>query len=386
VAPASEPAPAARAAWQVQWEKTVAAAKKEGRFVITTFSVPDRNSVQKFGVAFPEIKVEAQVLQGRDFVVRVPPEYQAGIYSYDIYLSGGTSAAAQLVPLGYVIDDTRSVLFRPDVVGDSNWIGGDFNDWWIDDDTKRYIFNHVASEGTRSFRVNRRVAPDVRTLDDWLKPEVRGKVCLEDPRTLGGGDTFFAYTMIFRGREYVRRLLTEPRPRFTRDLRQIAADMVRGDCAISVGGTFLEFERQGLAGHIEIVKVPSSPILPEFSGKLKIICCGPAKSKTVPDGDLSAGAQGPGLLKNAPHPNAARLFLNWFPTKEGQEAWLAERGQVTLSQGTFVDSCSARADVHDLCDPAKRIDGTKAYISFQYVGNVGIRDASREFAQQVLGR
>ena len=36
---------------------------------------------------------------------------------------------------------------------------------------------------------------------------------------------------------------------------------------------------------------------------------------------LTTGSGGLGLVKNAGHPNAARIFINWLITKEGLAVW-----------------------------------------------------------------
>ena len=45
------------------------------------------------------------------------------------------------------------------------------------------------------------------------------------------------------------------------------------------------------------------------------------------------------LLNRAPHPNAARLFLNWIAMKEGNEVY--NRAQVGVSTRTDVDNAWA---------------------------------------------
>ena len=43
-------------------------------------------------------------------------------------------------------------------------------------------------------------------------------------------------------------------------------------------------------------------------------------------GTLSAGVGQLGLMTGAPHPNAARLFINWMASKEGLELFSRNRG------------------------------------------------------------
>ncbi|MPZ15586.1 MAG: hypothetical protein GEU73_14390 [Chloroflexi bacterium] len=375
-----------QADWQVELEQLVQAAEQEGQLVVTVFNTNDRNAVLEFGKAYPQIEVEVQILTGRDFVVRVPAEMQSGIFSFDVFMSGSTTGATQLIPTGNVLEDTRSQLFLPEVIDDSQWVGGDFGDYWADDTTKRYVINHRVDAASNTFRVNRTVAPNVRTVDDWLQPEFRGRVCLEDPRTIGGGDTFFTVVMIFRGEDFVRRVLTETQPQITRDLRQLANDTVRGSCAITVGGSFTELEAQGVAGDVEQISTSFGAIPEALRDRVKIICCGEGKQKTVVENSVSGGPGGPALLRNAPHPNAAKLFLNWFLTREGQEAYLNAQSTVTTPEGTFAANCVGRVDTQHLCDPARRPDPQGAYIGFQWASNIALRDQARELAQDILGR
>ena len=44
---------------------------------------------------------------------------------------------------------------------------------------------------------------------------------------------------------------------------------------------------------------------------------------------MSGGSGNITLLKNAPHPNAAKVFLNWFLGPEGQETYSRAMGQGT---------------------------------------------------------
>ena len=43
-------------------------------------------------------------------------------------------------------------------------------------------------------------------------------------------------------------------------------------------------------------------------------------------GTLSAGVGQLALMSHAPHPNAARLFINWMASKEGMELFSRNRG------------------------------------------------------------
>jgi two-component system, OmpR family, sensor histidine kinase KdpD len=78
--------------------------------------------------------------------------------------------------------------------------------------------------------------------------------------------------------------------------------LIRGNAAVGFGLhpiIFRDFVNDGLAGNVKTIHVE----------------------------DLSySGGEIAGLYKNAPHPNAAKLFLNWLLSQEGQIAWSSNIG------------------------------------------------------------
>jgi ABC-type Fe3+ transport system substrate-binding protein len=52
---------------------------------------------------------------------------------------------------------------------------------------------------------------------------------------------------------------------------------------------------------------------------------------------------GTGVVKNPPHPNAASVFLNWFFSKQGQQAFV--KGVQESTPPPFYQAMSIRADV-----------------------------------------
>jgi hypothetical protein len=69
----------------------------------------------------------------------------------------------------------------------------------------------------------------------------------------------------------------------------------------------------------------NSRILPDAQSFEPFVKLGIPITSTIPaEGThLSSGSSGLGLLKNAPHSNAAKVFANWFLSKEGQTAPVA---------------------------------------------------------------
>jgi ABC-type Fe3+ transport system substrate-binding protein len=85
------------------------------------------------------------------------------------------------------------------------------------------------------------------------------------------------------------------------DGTQAAQAVVRGVYAIGIGlqnTVILDFQRQGIGTSVKQVT------LEEFDGS----------------GASSSGVVW--LVNRAPHPNAARVYINWLLTKEAQTAWV----------------------------------------------------------------
>jgi ABC-type Fe3+ transport system substrate-binding protein len=91
-----------------------------------------------------------------------------------------------------------------------------------------------------------------------------------------------------------------------RNLRQLAETVARGKSAVSIGlsyYSYLPFIKAGLA-----VKPVS----------------------TIKEGYYAASGSGNiVVLKNSPHPNASKVFVNWLLSKDGQNAVTKALGQPT---------------------------------------------------------
>ena len=72
----------AAAATSPEWDQTVAAAKKEGKVAVNTFTGQGYGRVLKlFAQAYPEIKVDHTNLEPVDFSPRIINERKAGVYT-----------------------------------------------------------------------------------------------------------------------------------------------------------------------------------------------------------------------------------------------------------------------------------------------------------------
>lgn len=313
------------AATSPEWKQVVEAAKKEGKVVVglgggggsdvrTLFT-------DGFQKQFPEIKVDLTIFGGgARLVSRVLTERRAGKYQWDVYTGGTTTAIEHLIPAG-VLDPIRPALILPEVVEPRKWFGGqiDFSD---DAAVHNLVFGGYVKPpfAYNSKLVNKK---EIDSYLDLLDSKWRGKITVHNPLESGSGlaAVTFWYGTPALGKEFIRRILTEQKVMIVRDYRQQLEWIARGDYLVGIGHhqeLFTEFRDKGL------------PLAQLTASDVK-----EANYVTAAVGSL-------GLVNRGPHPNAAKVFINWLLSRETQTAWVRATG-----------FWSRRVDVpHDHLDPA----------------------------------
>ncbi|NIO06641.1 MAG: extracellular solute-binding protein [Deltaproteobacteria bacterium] len=374
--------------WKTDWNKTLAAAKKEGKLAFVSGS-SSRDYIGKFRKAFPDIQVEFLEMRASDLQVRIPTERRAGVYQWDIIVMGGSAGVTDFVPAG-IFADLNEALIRPEFKKNETWVG-DFEDIWVDNRRKKFKIHHKAGLGQgASFWVNRKQVPEskLNKTDDLFNPEFKGKICTFDPRVEGAADAQFGMIAVMYGKEYLRRLFKETNMVIIRNYRKLTEDTIRGRCLIAVGGRITNFHKRGVGLHIKRFYAFSPTIASEFKDVVEFTCCGKGKTGKKLDGFFAGGSAHNmlSMASRAPHPNAAKVFVNWVLSKEGQMAWMKDDET----------QCSRRADLHTTwCvdylnqkDPTQFIplkeNGT--YISLHTTSNVQHRYTSHRIGTEVFGR
>ena len=290
----------ASAATSPEWDQTVAAAKKEGKVAINTFTGQGYARVLKlFAQAYPEIKVDHTNLEPVDFSPRIINERKAGVYTWDVVTMPTSTALQVLRPAG-VFDPIRPAIITPDVKNDANWRGG-FDAGFLDKDKRlAYAFTLVRAAGT-FVNADRVKDGDLKSVKDLLDPRWKGKIAISDPRVIGS--TFWPLTIarLKVGDDIMKQLLVDQEPVLSRDRNQLTEFMVRGRYPIAIGLNALalqDFQAKGVGKNIKTI------LLPEM--------------------DYQSSGSLVWLINKAPHPNAARVLINWLLTKEAQTAYAKE--------------------------------------------------------------
>ena len=299
---AQTPAPG----WKVEWERAMAGAKAEGKLLLAGAPAPQyREGLMAFQKAFPEIKVEYMGASGRDFGPRILREREAGQFLWDVYTGGAETANFQLKPAG-AFDPLAPALILPEALDDGVWAGG-FSDGWMDKE-KRFIYA-FSGRSSPQVHVNRDVVSEqeLKRVEDLVEPKWRGKISWNEPRATGSGSATAGFWLYLLGEDFLRKMLSQDIVAL-RDLRQQVEWIVRGrhPVGISLDDRFLaEFKEKGVGHNVK-------PLAPETPAG------GAAR--------ISPGFGNVTLINRAPHPNAARLFINWLLSREGQTLYVKATG------------------------------------------------------------
>src|SRR5579859_518907 len=274
------------------YAKLYPAAKQEGKLVLYGVGTPDLYEPIRAGFAarFPGIEVQGVDQRGRDSREKIVAEQQSKNYVADVVISG-TDTQAELVSLGltesYVpaeIDNAIPGLVPP---------GGAMSPRTLT------IF---------TIAINTTLVPPDQEPKSWLDvldPKWKGKLAMDDPRGSGPGGTILSGIDYVYGQD-IEQKLADQKPFFAPQAGPIWTALNRGEYAIYLSGGHTDLIAQRRAG-------------------------APVKQIDPSDG-VGVTPIGQSLLKNAPHPNAAKLWIEWSLSEEGQNL-LAKQGYAAVRKG-----------------------------------------------------
>ena len=289
---------------EAAWEALIEAAQGEDELVIVFQPSGGRNYrplvavfEEKFGV-----DVVVSVGSGSAQANRILAEQTAGRYLADVFYSGEATSTTRMVPAN-AIDPIGELFIHPDVTDLSLWFGGQH---WYADLEQRFVFNFAATAAPTSvaMRYNTNLVTQedldaITSVFDYLDPKWKGKIVAHVPGASAGGTYFTAYVHPDIGREWIDRLVSpELDVAFSADRNFIVDGIANGKFAmgIAIGGAGQDLDSMATLG------VPVGSLIKELKE----------------GGTLSNSGNNIMALTQAPNPNAAKLWINWFLTKEGQ--------------------------------------------------------------------
>jgi iron(III) transport system substrate-binding protein len=324
--------------WQAEWQKTIDGAKKEGQLSLyggQEITHPD--IIAAFNKEFPFIKIISASGRAADMMTRIVAERRADKYLADLTASGPNGP--RMLYLNKMLDPITPAFILPEVTDTSKWYGG--RHWYADPENK-YIFMFEGTIVTTGLSVNTKLlnADEIKSYWDLLQPKWKGKLLGQDPR---GAALLTPVLILYHraglGADFVRRLYTETDITLFRDRRQGTNWLATGKFPLC--HLCREIDKAAQQG------LPVEDIAPE---KLK-------EGGTIGGGGSSVLA----LINRSPHPNAAKVFINWYLSRQGQTVW-----QNVMNKKEVEASDSMRIDIpkDDVLADGRRVAGRE----YQVIG------------------
>jgi iron(III) transport system substrate-binding protein len=284
------------------WDQVVAAAKQEGRLMVAT-NPGHRQFMEHAIPVFREeygIEVETVYINGRETAERVLAEHGAGQMRIDVAV-GGDNNLWDLAPMGvlesFTVPNTAGISDRlREAIGPDNTY-------------------YPQMLNVYALLVNTRVIPPERVprrIADLADPYYKGKMVVHNPATTGGGNSWMkmVHEVPELGRPFLEKLAQQDLM-IVQDPAGVEAVVARGERGIGVP-----------AGGRALITQEGAPL-----------------RWLVPEEGVAFSIQNLSIPKMAPHPNAARVWVNFGLSKRVQEWW-----------NDFGHYTPARADV-ELANP-----------------------------------
>jgi len=305
-----------------------AAARQEGKIVF--YAADDAAQFARlrdaFGARYPGIEILAQEGQGQDAREKIIAEQAAKRVVADVLSSGGNTMT-QLIALGhleaYQSEEVKNLL--PGVADKRGFVN------------PRYVNVYGITINTKVILPQ----DEPKRWRDLAVPKYKGKIAMQDPRGSGGGVYIMTGLLETYGEPFLAQLGGQ-QIKFGANNPVGMTDVVRGERGIHMSASANDSLRQRTEG------APVKFLQPEEGFVLIPI--------------------GLAVVKNAPHPNAARLFIDWLLSEEGQKVVgetnsPARKGVGTKDSAADLSSPSSKVLVmkYDGSDGKETTDLSKKY-------------------------
>lgn len=291
--------------WQARYDKILAAARQEGSVAV---SGPPGDIVRQlitslWAKTFPDVALNYTAARGTQILSKVVRERESGVYNWDVVMASTDPTVFTLIPIK-ALAPLKDALVDPALSADETWMLG-FQAGFMDDAGK-YFYSTMGRVGSILGYVNRDCVPSAMLgkVEDLKKPELVGKIAWYDPMQPGTGSRSTWVLTTRMGEPWLEELFRNHGITFARDYRQLTDWLVDCTKPVAIGITddvLAPMRKQGLGVHVE-----------ELTG--------PAYFHDLPPG-WGGGNEDIGWYNDAPHPNAAKIFVGWYLSHDFQQRY-----------------------------------------------------------------
>ncbi|KAB0268876.1 ABC transporter substrate-binding protein [Microvirga brassicacearum] len=306
--------PAAQAqAPSPSWDQVVAAAKKEG--TLTFYNNLQPNGIEpllaKFKEAYPDIQPEQIRLGSNPLIERFQTEFNAGRNIADVLITFPDERISEGMKAGWMAEWTPPELpnFPPEI-----------------NEANKVFTLQYAREAIIWNKSKVKPADAPKEWTDLFDPKWKGKVGMNPPWRSVSIQQVVAFWED-KGITNPAQKLKDNEVRFFEGSGGIIQAVLRGDVSVA-----------------ELTDLPLNPLLED----------GAPVGFVYPASGTTLSANKAFVAAKAPHPNAARVFVNWLMTKDGQEALQKYCGlSVTRKGAPPLSNLPATSQVPNVVDGEK---------------------------------
>ena len=276
---------AASAQSAADWDKIVADAKKEGSVTFYT-GLPGNPSTKKIGEAFQKqygIRMDVLELRATELRERIRSERVGNNATADVMHTSANQTRQ--------ISNEDKTVDKLGPLPNGNRMRKDLQESWVDRDINipTFLLNYAILVNSKQ------VTTPITKWADILDPKYKGKILADDFRAIGGGSSYFSVTYEKFGKQFHEKL-AQQNVAFTRDMREAERRVARGEYAIYL------------------------PWLLNYLPSLK----GLPVNAVIPSEGVVYLPYASSVLTKAPHPNAARVLIDFMLSEEGQAIYASE--------------------------------------------------------------
>ena len=190
---------------QDEWEKVLAAAKKEGRVaVMGPLGTDTRDALTQPFMKKYGITVDYFGGRGGQQSTRSGLERRAGKYFWDVFIGGTTTGLTAMIPMK-AFDPLEPALILPDVKNPKSWRDGHLE---FVDPRREMLVMLPTQRAILSVNPELVIPGEFKSYKDMLKPKWKGKIVFADPRRPGSAQATFMFFLLHPdlGEDFIRAL------------------------------------------------------------------------------------------------------------------------------------------------------------------------------------